>query len=375
MYLVLIFIFFIIVQWLFCLNRIKIDLNRTRENDTFTYVNINKKWRKRFCITVCTEMILFTGFRALDIGADTSTYLNALEYYKSLPRNEIISAKLVYPFDFEVGYFLLTKICAYLNFSSTAFLLLVSIIIYIPLFIFIGNYSIDPLISILAYFAFGLFTYSLGLFRQMMALSICLCAIPFVKKRRIVKCLLIYLLAALFHLTALIMIPFYFLNLIDLKRHRLLFLISIFTIEVFSFIFARDIIIRIIHLIPNYAGYEGSAYDVEGGTYLGLIYLNTLLFFGVWRVLPFVRNEDALWIKGIAVACILQSCSYAMGIMGRLVCYYSVYSVILIPLIEKHLIKELGIAKIIFTILLLGLIIITMSRDTAVIQNYRFIWG
>lgn len=197
----------------------------------------------------------------------------------------------------------------------------------------------------------------------------------FVRKRKIVKSLLIYLFAALFHLTALIMIPFYFLNLIDLKKHRLLFLISIFTIEVFSFIFARDIIIRIIHLIPHYAGYEGSAYDVEGGTYLGLIYLNALLFLGVWRVLPFVKNEDALWIKGIAVACILQSCSYAMGVMGRLVCYYSVYSVILIPLIEKHIIKELGIAKIIFTILLLGLIVITMSKDTAVIQNYRFIWS
>ncbi len=374
MYYILSFVALIIVEWGLCAYCADSHIARSVVRDSNSRELIKKGWEKKFCVVVCAEMILFAGFRALTIGADTSTYLNALTYYKSLPQGEILSAKLVYPFDFEIGYFFLTKLCAYLNFSSTMFLLLIATMTYVPLITFVYKYSKNPLISVLVYFAFGLFAYSVGLFRQMIALSICLCAVPYIRKRKLIQYLLLCAFASLFHLSALIMIPFYFLNYLDLRKNKTKFYILVIVLEILCFIFARSIIIEILKNFKLYAGYEGGKYDVQGGSYFNLIFLNILLFLGMFVVVPRVDKFDTICVKGIAVACIIQSCSYAMGIMGRLVCYYSIYEMILIPLVAENLVKEKSIVKITTVILLFGLIFISL-KNNILMQNYHFIWG
>lgn len=374
MYYILSFIALIIIEWALCMYCADARATRLVFKDANNRKVIEKKWEKNFCIVVCIEMILFSGFRALNVGADTVTYLDALAYYKSLPQEKILSAKLVYPFDFEIGYFFLTKLCAYLNFSSTMFLLLIAALIYIPLFIFVYKNSKSSLLSVLIYFAFGLFSYSVGLFRQMIALSICLLAVPYIKKKKLIHYLWLCALASLFHISALIMIPFYFFEYIDIKKHKTGFLILVIAIELFCFIFARKIIIKILEIFTHYAGYENGKYDVQGGSYFHLLYLNLLLFLGMFIVSPRVDKSDTLCVKGIAIACIIQSCAYAMGIMGRLVCYYSIYEILLIPLVAENGVKEKSIMKIMAIIVLFALLIWTLSRDNY-IHNYTFLWG
>ena len=393
MYYVLSFVVLIIIQWVLFMYFMNSDIGKSIATSVNTREVAKKIWTRRYCALICAEMILFSGFRAFDVGVDTSVYLNALVYYSNLPHNEILSAKLVYPFDFEIGYFFFTKICAYLNFNRTMFLLVVAALTYIPIFIFIEKYSKIPLISILTYFAFGLFAYSLGIFRQMIALSLCLCAVPYIKKKKLIVYLLICGFAGLFHLTALMMIPFYFLRYVDLNKRRTIYFSSVLAIELFCFIFARDIILVILKFFGNYAGYIGGKYDVQGGTYLNLVYLNVLLFLGMFAVTSHVDKEDTLSVKGIAIACIIQSCSYAMGIMGRLVCYFSVYEMLLIPLIVENLfnektvddiallprVKEHGLRKKamleIAAVFMLFLLVFWVTHNDAVLQDYRFIWS
>ena len=138
----------ITIQWIFLFPNWKINLNRP----------IEYKQKKYFCVLTCIDLIFFVGFRAMNIGADTETYISGLGYYRSLPHDAILSAKLVYPYDFEFGYFMLTKICAYVSMGNTVFLFLIAAIIYIPVMLFILRYSENPFISVLVYFAFGCFT-------------------------------------------------------------------------------------------------------------------------------------------------------------------------------------------------------------------------
>lgn len=374
MFYVLLFVMLIVIQWIACLCITESCMSRLKVKNLSTYESIKKIHRKRYCVIVCAEIILFTGLRALNVGADNSTYLAALTYYKELPHNRIITAKLVYPFDFEAGYFLLTKLCAYLRFSQTGFLFVIAVLTYIPLFAFINKYSLNPLISILTYFAFGFFTYSIGLFRQMIAISICLSAIPLIKEKKWFKYCLVCVVASLFHLTSLIMVPFYWLARFDVKKHKRLFLLLVVAAEAICFFFARSIIIAILRFIPSYAGYIGGKYDVQGGSYLGLIYLNLLLFLGVFLVAPRVERSEVFPVVAIAVACIIQSCAYSMGIMGRLVNFYSVYGIILFPLIAEKFAKEKMITNAGVIIALLGLAVLTMSSD-AIILGYKFIWS
>lgn len=372
MHYVLLFVALISIQWILCLYHMNFRINRmiVKNSESCTYVE--RLCAKRYCILICLEMILFAGLRALRIGADTSVYLNALVCYKNLPRNEILNAPLIYPFDFEAGYFLLTKICAYLQINQTAFLFVVAVLIYAPLFAFINKNSKNPLISVMAYIAFGLFSYSVGLFRQMIAISICLCGVPFIKQKKCVKYCLCCILACLFHSTALIMIPFYWFDRIDLKRHRTSYLTIVLGLEVVCFLFGRKIINFILGFVQKYSGYIGSRYDVQGGSYLGLIYLNLLLILSILVVVPKVNDEDAMCIKATMIACILQSCSYAMGVMGRIVCYYSIYSIILLPLVANHIVKEKAIARIGLYALLLALTLYVVKNDM-VLRNYQFL--
>lgn len=374
MHYILSFVVLIIIEWMLCMCCADAHIAKSIVRDVNSRELIKKKWEKYFCVIVCIEMVLFAGFRSLDIGTDTGTYLKALNYYKNFSRDKILSAKLVYPFNFEIGYFFLTKLCAYLNFSSTMFLLLIATVTYIPLFTFVYKFSKNPLISVLSYFAFGLFSYSVGLFRQMIALSICLCAVPCIKEKKLILYLLLCVFASLFHLSALIMIPFYFLGYLDLKKHKIRRYIFIIIIEAFCFIFARKIVLNILDFIPHYVGYIGGKYDIQGGTYLNLIFLNVMLFLGVFAVVPRVDKDDTIFVKGMIVACIIQSCSYALGIMGRLVCYYSIYEMFLIPLVAENIVKEKSIVKITAAIMLLVLIIINLKNDMFM-QNYHFIWS
>lgn len=373
MYYVLFFVALITIQWVlfvFFMNAgIKRNCGIPCDGEA-----VKQIWRKRYCVLICAEMIVFTGIRATDVGADTSAYLTALAYYRNLPRGSIMSAKLVYPFDFEVGYFFLTKLCAYLNFSSTAFLFVISSLIYVPVFVFIYRYSKSCLTGILIYFAFGFFVYSLGIFRQMIAISICLTAIPYIKKKKLIRYLLICIFASLFHFTAVVMIPLYFLGKIDLKKYKIQFYIAVLIIQAFCFVYARDIIIAMLKIFKIYSGYVGGKYDVQGGTYLNLIFLNILLFMGVFFVVPHVDKENFLWVIGIALACIIQSCAYQMGIMGRLVYYYSVFEIALIPLVSENLFIDKKYVNIGVVGALFLLILRSVNRDE-VLQGYRFLWN
>lgn len=373
MYYVLLFVALIIIQWVLFVFFMNAHIKRSYRIP-YDGEAVKQVWRKRCCILVCAEMIVFTGIRATDVGADTTTYLTALAYYRNLPHSSIISAKLVYPFDFEVGYLFLTKLCAYLNFSSTAFLFVISSLTYIPVFVFIYRYSKNCLIGILIYFAFGFFAYSLGIFRQMIALSICLLAVPYIKKKKLIRYLLICILACSFHFTAVVMIPFYFLGKIDLKKYKIQFYIAVLVIEVFCFVYARDIIITMLKIVKIYSGYVGGKYDTQGGTYLNLIFLNILLFMGVFFVVPHVDKENFLWVIGIALACIIQCCAYQMGVMGRLVYYYSVFEIALIPLISENLFIDKKVVNIGVISILVILILRTVSGDK-VLQGYRLLWG
>lgn len=293
---------------------------------------------KKYLIICCAELIVLAGIRGYTVGADTETYLMAVDYYSSMSSSELISAKLVYPFDFEIGYFLLTKLCVFLGIGKTGFLFVVALIIYIPVFHTIKKHSHMPYVSILTYFAFGLFSFSLGILRQMIAVSILLLGWDFVVERRMARYILLVLFAMTFHTTAAIGIFLYFLYEINWKR-VLLVLIPLETVLVFL---GRRIVILAISIFPKYAGFIGGVQDVQGGSYLMLILLNAVLYMSV--LFHGNRNNEAddMTYCALILSICLQCLGYAMGIFGRIVSYYSIYLIIAIPSLIHNIRNKIG---------------------------------
>lgn len=281
---------------------------------------------RAYLLLCCIEIILLAGLRGYTVGADTVVYLNALRHYNSLPIWELPMASLVFPFDFEIGYFALTKICAFFGMNETAFLFVIAMLTYIPLFSVIKKYSSVPYLSILSYFAFGMFSYSLGVFRQMIAISILLCGWKYIRERRPINYFLVVALAMTFHTTAIIGALLYVLY--GLNWRKIIWLVI--PAELFLIVFGRQIAMLAFRFLPKYAGYIGGQYDQQGGSYLMLLMLNAVLFACI--ILDKMgRYHDNMTISALIIAVLLQSVGYSMAIFGRIVPYFSVYLIFAIP--------------------------------------------
>lgn len=354
----------ILIQWILLFPNNKVTFNK----------KIGIKQKKIFLVLTCIELIIFTGLRATNIGADTTVYLSALNYYKALPHNEILGAKLVYPFDFEIGYFVFTKICAFISLSETAFLNVIAIIIYVPIFKFIYDYSENPLISLLVYFAFGCFEYSLGVFRQMIALSICVTGFKHVMNRNFLKYLFYIIFAMMFHTTAIIALPIYWIKNINLSNKLSVF----FTTEIFFILFSRSFVTLSIKVFSKYSGYINGKYDISGGSYTMLILLNIIFIFAYYKYYmkkEKIDNVTDMSIKSIMIAILLQILGYSMGIFGRIVPYYSIYLVILIPGLIKVLMRKNTILVHFCSVFILVFIFYILTKNGVNLNPYRFIWS
>ena len=298
-----------------------------------TYNSVSKLQKQVFCFIVAILLILLAGVRKTNMGADTTVYLQALKYYQSLPRNTILSAPLVYPYDFEPGFFLLTKIAALYSFSPTFFLFVIAALIYIPLCIFISHYSENPYISILVYFAFGFFGYSLGIFRQLIAISFSLMAFHFIHKKQLLPYIASILFASLFHTSALILLPFYFLSRLNPEKKHLFIILAL---EAVLLVLGRPLALFIINSLPLYAKYIGGKYDTSDTSYTMLMIYNLILIISFFikdkeKNLQYARNA-------LLMAIIILCLSYSITILGRAVLYYSIFLILLIPIIIDRII-------------------------------------
>lgn len=357
----IVFLIIIILEWLFMFPGAKVKVGQ----------EIAYKQRKSFLIIVCIEMICFAGFRAIDIGADTVIYLDALRYYSNFSNDNILKAELVWPFKFENGYFMLTKIAAWLSFDETTFLILIAILIYVPVCWFILQYSENPLLSILIYFAF-FFGYSVGIFRQMIALSIVLIGTKYIWERNFAKFLITIGLAMTFHTTAIIMLPLYWVNNMKLDNK----LTFIFVVEAIFLVSARAIALFATRLSPMYSGYISSKYDVQGGSYTMLILLNIVMIAGFIMERTKENRENQLLrmsVNAIVIAVFLQIVGYSMEIFGRVVPYYSIYLLVLVPfLLNRYFRKNIIFMHIIVVFALVALFCFFTIGSK--IDPYRFVF-
>lgn len=281
---------------------------------------------KYFLLLSCIELIILAGIRGYTVGADTETYLSALEHYRSMSRGEILGANLVAPYDFEMGYFLLVKICAFIGLSNTTFLFLVAIIIYVPVFVAIYKMSKNPYISILTYFAFSLFAYSLGIFRQMIAVSIIICGVDFIKDRKFWRYLILVIFAMTFHTTAALALALYILYPFGWKLNAVTMSVLSLTALVFGSAFIRIIVT----VFPQYSGYTDA--NKSGGSYLMLL-LYILIFVLQCFALRGKKTESygKITFDAMTIVLFVQSLGYSLEIFGRIIGYFSVFLLFLIP--------------------------------------------
>ena len=159
--------------------------------------------RKAFFVPVFI-LILFFSIRDFTVGTDTITYTKFF-------RDGLIPQYYDFNPEVEVGYQFIEYLI--LNFTHNYFwlFLLCSVIVIPSYFYIIKKYSTNYILSIFIFITFGIYNFFFNGLRQGIAMAICFLALPFLLDKKIFKYFIFIFIASLFHISAWVMLFFYFL--------------------------------------------------------------------------------------------------------------------------------------------------------------------
>lgn len=158
-------------------------------------------------------LVCICGLRSIKIGLDTPQYY-FLFHDVSKTGNLFKSLKEV---NTEWGFVLYQYIISLFG-NYYVFLFITAIITIVPVMWIIYKYSKIPWLSIVLFILFGYFTFYMSGLRQAIAMSFCIIAFHYSSQNKLIKYLICISIAFLFHQTAIIFLPIYWMKRIQLNK-------------------------------------------------------------------------------------------------------------------------------------------------------------
>lgn len=330
---------------------------------------------RNYMILVCMELLFIAGARGLTIGADTKAYISGYRYFNDMQGIRMFTENDPWYISYEIGYMLLMKVLAFFHVSESFFLLVIAVLIYVPICKFIYDYSKNTCLSVTVFFCIEMFGYSLGIFRQMIAVGILLLSVKFIKEQNLIKYLLLVLLAICFHTTSVIFLPMYWFNKLQFKKKYLLVFIAL---EAFFMILTGPIISLILKILPTYDSYVNGIYGGTGGSYVFLIFLNIIIILCAIYV-DKVNIQDLfiynLGLYAMMIAALLQILAYKFVVMGRSNVCFIIFIGICLPILYKVMFTSRSYALVCFiTYIFLAIYFYLTMHNVQTFSPYYFIW-
>ena len=281
------------------------------------------KRRKEYYLTlVFFLLVLVSAFRGLDVGADTVNYC---KLYQNIARAPF--AKLS-DMGVEVGFSIFCKLLSLISTDPRFFLIASSLLINYLVALFIYRTSNDVVMSTFLYMSMYVYLATFNAIREYMAIAIVLMAYVSLKRQKIVRALIITLIAASFHYVALFFLPLIFIS--KFKNNKKTIALVTMVLIVLSTL-AETLVNFIINNVPKYRYYLYYDYFTEGK---GLD-INIIIYFAQFVALIFVfynlsklkskpqkllsanfEHSDAAVLSDLWLLNIIIMVSLALSIMG-----------------------------------------------------------
>lgn len=284
-----------------------------------------EKAKRFFCIVgfVCLALIMSlrhpsSGLDIIGLGGENIGYIGTFKQIAKLSWSKALTFKVL---NYEQGYTILAKFLSMISKDSQILLVGCGIIQSASLFFLIYKTSKKPLLSTIIYLALPcFFIYWSGL-RQGIAISITMLAFLMIKEKKLIKFILLVILAWLFHASAIVFLIAY--PLYHLKMSSIWKLVSVITIPL-VYIF-REPLFEMFSVIFK----EDAKIGDTGASTLFLVFVLIYVF------LIFFGNSKNKQLNGCAnlfwVACLVQTFSGIYDTAMRVGYYFMVYAIISIP--------------------------------------------
>lgn len=297
---------------------------------TLSFYGINKlryneKVEKLLLFLLFLMLFIVSAIRK-HVGTDYGTYL----YYYSGIENKIYDGE-----GMEIGYFYLNKITKYLFGGEYTIFIVTSLIIIGLVYLTVKKFSVDPLLSIILFMCIGFYIESFNIIRQSIAISLIFYSYKYCETK--FKWIISILIAALFHRTALLVIPFFLIAKMNLqKKHYEIIII----VGVFLFLSYGRTVVYLTNIIEGFSDYKDSIFVTQGANPIRTIISISILVF------CFSAYEEIMNDKKIkfAFTMLIFANIFALFMMkgkifARVVGYFDVFSILIIPYVIKHMKK------------------------------------
>ena len=334
--------------------------------------NDSKKINIFFILSLIIPFI-FLAFRDISVGVDYKSYI---ELYFRFLNGYVTKVDLEW---IGVGYATLIKIFCFI-FGKYYFVFFGTIGFLTLLYFWktIYNESEKPWMSLFFLFMFFFYCQMFNQARQMFAISIAFYAYKFIRKKELKKYIIAILFATSIHNSAIVMLPFYWLSDIDIKKGKSYMYIILMIATYFSYSFVESILLK-------------TSY---GQIYLADSYWNravkSSIYNTVVRIIMFVfcfyasagkkhSDKSTRVLLNLCYFCILfQILTIKSMFFGRVTTYFFTYFILLLP----NTLKNIKATKqqtplIYFAIILVGMAyfyvyFVTHAEESGV-EIYKFL--
>ena len=228
-----------------------------------------------FCFLAGAALFVTAGIRK-GVGYDYNLYGGWYVDLIKAPMEEVMLKRQ------EKGFLVPFELMSTMTMDFQLMFWVIAFIITVSVMLYIFFHAEKPWLSVFCFMTFGLFFNSMNFMRQMIASCILLLGMRFIRKNQFLPYLVLVIFATTFHVSALLMIPFYFILRIKLTGKVM---IAYSVVTVLAFVFSQMVLDFFNDYI--YKGYTITNPEVTNGT--NPIYT---IFFLAFFILAFaVRKE------------------------------------------------------------------------------------
>lgn len=148
-------------------------------------------------------LALFSGIRNYRVGTDSGAYVRDFV-------NQLDTSYFKFNNDIEFGYQLLVYGLLHLTHNYFWLFFISGLFVVYCYLKTIKKYSINYTLSVFLFITLGTYTFFFNGLRQGLAMAIFALATPYLLEKKLIPYILICGIASLFHISALVMLPFYF---------------------------------------------------------------------------------------------------------------------------------------------------------------------
>lgn len=293
-----------------------------------------RKTRETILVIACIVLALLAGLRDVHRWPDTMVYVKSfLDYTPSLFELTKDSKPWGYS---EMAFYYLGSIVKVFTKSSTIYLIAISALTFVFLYKDFKKYCIYPLFGLCAYLARFYTGRNLIQIRAGLSYAIVLWAVQYITKRDWKRYFLWVFIGYLFHHSAIIAIPLYFLCMIKIKRYHIVIgIIIAFIIAGFFSGNVQTLVSDTSRDLNVGTAYLNEYYMREQGLANPMIYFQTLILllytFGDKALRRTSPNYDVIRTAYFYSTFILITLSVYTTLSGRTSSMFATLEMVIIP--------------------------------------------